>query len=269
MMSATMLARCWTIFSARASPACARLRTPSASIFSWSSAASWPGFFLASCQLSRIPAAGQHRFELTKLMQGGPSARSIRQTEVTDFTRGPLRPVVDLAPQDDARAHIGADVNQDEGFLCLRGAAISLSLGGQVGIVLNNDQAVYDPAQLGAQRHGTPVFQSADRQHDALVHIGNGGHAHHQREQLFPLLPVLAQQAPHFFADVDTNGVGGCFPVGQRDFLGVKFTPVQVRQQERKAVGGNLHREHAPALRLERNHVRRPAPVGLTLAERL
>ncbi len=100
--------------------------------------------------------------------------------------------MVDLAAEDDAGANIGADVNQDECFLCLGGAAISLSLGGQVDIVLNNDQTVYDLTQLGAQGDGTPVFQSADRQNDALVHIRNGRDADHQREQLFPLLPVLA-----------------------------------------------------------------------------
>ena len=177
--------------------------------------------------------------------------------------------MVDLAAQDDPRAHIRADVNQDEGLFCLRGAAVSFALSGQVGIVFNDDQAVYDSVQLGAQRDGTPVFQGADRQHDAFIYVGDGRYTHYQREQLLPLLPVLAQQPPHFFPDVDTNGVGGCFPVCQRDYLGVEFTPIQVRKQERKAVGGNLHGEHATTLRLERNHVRRPAPVGLTLAQRL
>ena len=58
--------------------------------------------------------------------------------------------MVDLAPQNDPRAHIGADVNQDECLFCLRRAAVSLALGGQVGIVFNDDQAFYDFVQLGA-----------------------------------------------------------------------------------------------------------------------
>jgi hypothetical protein len=169
--------------------------------------------------------------------------------------------MINLAAQDDPRAYIWADVDQDERLFSLRGAAVALALSRQVGIVFNNDQTVYDLVEFCAQRDRTPVFQSADRQDDAIIHIRNGGHSDHQGEQLVPLLFVLAQQAPHFFANVDTNGVGGCFAVCQRDFLCVQFRPVQVRKQERDAVCGDLHREHATALRLERNHVRRPASV--------
>ena len=52
--------------------------------------------------------------------------------------------MINLAAQDDPGAYIGADVDQDEGLFSLRGAAIALALSGQVGIVFNNDQAVYD-----------------------------------------------------------------------------------------------------------------------------
>ena len=159
-------------------------------------------------------------------------------------------------------------MNQDEGFFALRGAAITLALGGQVGVVFNDDQAIDDAAELGAQRDGAPILQSADRQHDAFIHVGDGRHPHHHRQQLFPFLLVFAQQAAHFFTDVNADGLGGCFAIGQRDFLGVEFMPVQVRKQERDAVCGNLHSQQATALRFEGNHVRRPAAVGLAFAQR-
>ena len=53
--------------------------------------------------------------------------------------------MVDLPTQDYPRAHIRSDVDQDEGFLPLRGAEIALTLSGQVGIVFNDDQAIHDP----------------------------------------------------------------------------------------------------------------------------
>ena len=166
-------------------------------------------------------------------MQRGAAARSIGQAKVSDLAGGPLGTVVDLATQYDACADIRADMDQDECFLCLRGTAVALALRGEVGIVLNDDQAVDDFAQLGTQWNGTPVFQGADGQHDALIHIGDGRHTHHHGEQLLALLPVLAQQAPYFLADKDANGVWGCFPVGKRYFVGIEFAAVQIGEQER------------------------------------
>ena len=97
--------------------------------------------------LTLIPAlensrTGQHRFELAKLVQGGPAPGGVRQAEIPDFSRRPLRTVIDLAAEHDARAHVGPDMNKDEAFLSLRGAAITFPLRGQVGIVLDDDQAV-------------------------------------------------------------------------------------------------------------------------------
>ncbi len=141
--------------------------------------------------------------------------------------------MVDLAAQDDACANIGADVDQDECFLCLRGTAIALALRRQVGIVLNNDQAVYDLIQIFAQRNGTPVFQGADRQHDAFIHVRNGRHSHDEREQLFPLLPGACAAGAALLRRRSHKWRPGLFLRPASDISWVsKLTPVQVHQQE-------------------------------------
>src|ERR1700722_11193221 len=78
---------------------------------------------------------------------------------------------------------------------------------------------------------------------------------------------MLAQQAPHFFSDQNTNGTGGRLAAGEKDLEAIELLAVQVRHQERHTVSGNLDRQHASPLRLEGNYVRWPAAVGLSLAQ--
>ncbi len=184
--------------------------------------------------------AGQQRVEFAEFVEGSAFARGVGQAKVSDFAGQPLRPMVDLAAEHDSRADIGADMNQDEGLFCLGGAAVALAHGGEVDIVFHDHQAVDDPAQLRGEWNRAPVFQGADGKHQALIHVSDSRDTDHQGQQLFPLLTVLAQQAPDFFSDEDANCVWGCLSLGKRNGVGVHFLPIQVREQEGKAIRGKL-----------------------------
>jgi hypothetical protein len=71
--------------------------------------------------------------------------------------------MMNSASKDNTSADIGTNVNKDKVLFSLCGAAIVFSLGRQVRVVLDDDEAIDNFIEHGAQGYRAPAFHGAYR----------------------------------------------------------------------------------------------------------
>ena len=171
---------------------------------------------------------GQHGFQFSELMDRWLAARDRGKTQIGNFSGRPIGAVMYSSAKENAGADVGTYMDEGEVPDVLRGAAIVFALRGKIHIVFNNYEAACDLAEHGSQRNGAPAFESADRKHAALIHIGDGRHADHQRQQLVPASRVFAQKFLQLVANQAADRFRGGLPFYERNFSPIEFAAVQV-----------------------------------------
>ena len=167
---------------------------------------------------------GQHSFQLSELMDRWLAARDRRKAQVGNFSGRPIGTVMNSSAEENAGADVGTYMDEGEVPDVLRGAAIEFALRGKIHIVLNDHEAAGDLAEHGSQWNRAPALEGADRKHAALIHICDGRHADHQRQQLVPASRVFAQK----FLQLVANQAADHFR-GGTSALRAKFLPDRVR----------------------------------------
>ena len=147
---------------------------------------------------------------------------------------------------------------------------IVLALRGKVHIVLNDHEAASDLAEHGAQRNRAPALEGADRKHAAFLHICDGRHADHQRQQLVPALSRACAEVSSTRRRSSRRSLPGWSSVLTSE-ISSRSSSLPFRSVSRKEMllRGDFHRKQAATFRLEANHVWRPSAAGRSFAERL
>src|ERR1035441_6070981 len=140
------------------------------------------------------PGTGEHSFQLSELMDRWLAARDRGKTQIGNFSGRPIGTVMYSSAEENAGADVGTYIDEGQVPDVLRGAAIVFALRGKIHIVFNDHEAASDLAEHGSQGNRAPALEGADRKYAALIHICDGRHADHQRQQLVQASRVFAQK---------------------------------------------------------------------------
>ena len=174
--------------------------------------------------------------------------------DVADLAAGTVGAINDLAVDDDAAAHAGAQRDHDRAAAALGCAHPDLAQSGHVGVIAHKDP---DAAQHGAQLFGyimlAPAAEvCADDGYDAAVqHRAGHAHAHafHLSGGKALFLHLALHGSSQIFQNVFTGvgGVGGNFPLFQQLAGGLEQTDLSGGAAQIDAECVFLHSSFTPS----------------------